>query len=65
MISACQGYGGACPPAGNPAHRYQITVWALDVDGWPYKADVTSAMILLNLQRHMLAKAELTVTYGR
>ena len=60
-----RGYGGACPPAGSPSHRYQFTVWALDVEGWPYTADLTSAMILVNLQRHMLEKDVLTVTYCR
>jgi Raf kinase inhibitor-like YbhB/YbcL family protein len=28
------GFGGACPPGDKP-HRYQITVWALDVDTCP------------------------------
>lgn len=59
------GYGGACPPAGNPSHRYQFTVWALDVDQLPLTADTSGAMLGFNLRQHMLKKADLTVTYGR
>src|SRR5258707_12573949 len=29
------GYGGPCPPPGDKAHRYQITVFAVDVDKLP------------------------------
>lgn len=59
------GYGGACPPAGNPSHRYQFTVWALDVEQLPLAADSSGAMLGFNLRQHMLDKAELTATYGR
>ena len=59
------GYGGACPPAGNPDHRYQFTVWALDTDKLPLTSDSSGAMIGFYLNGHMLDKAELTVTYGR
>ncbi len=59
------GYGGACPPAGDKAHRYQFTVWALDVEHLPLTADASGAMLGFNLHGHALAKAELMVTYGR
>lgn len=59
------GYGGACPPAGNPAHRYQFTVWALDVEQLPLTADTSGAMLGFNLRLHMLEQAELIATYGR
>jgi Raf kinase inhibitor-like YbhB/YbcL family protein len=59
------GYGGACPPAGTQKHRYQFTVWALDVEQLPLTADTTGAMLGFNLRQHVLAQAELTVTYGR
>ncbi len=59
------GYGGACPPAGSPHHHYQFTVWALDVDHLPLASDATGAMLGFNLHAHVLAKAKLTVVYGR
>ena len=59
------GYGGACPPAGSPDHRYQVTVWALDIDQLPLTADSSGAMLGFYLYQHLLEKAELTVVYGR
>ncbi|MDR3541673.1 MAG: YbhB/YbcL family Raf kinase inhibitor-like protein [Desulfosporosinus sp.] len=59
------GYGGACPPAGNPSHRYQFIVWALDVGKLPLTVESSGAMLGFNLQQHTLGKAELTVKYGR
>lgn len=59
------GYGGACPPVGNPNHRYQFVVWALDIDQLPLTADTSGAMLGFYLHQHSLDKAELTVTYGR
>jgi Raf kinase inhibitor-like YbhB/YbcL family protein len=57
------GYGGPCPPPGNP-HRYFFKFYALDtkLDLKPgaSKADVERAM-----QGHTLAQAELIGKYGR
>jgi hypothetical protein len=57
------GYGGPCPPAGKP-HHYMFTLYALDTQvevpaGAPY-SHVESAM-----QGHVLARGELTASYGR
>ncbi len=59
------GYGGACPPAGDAPHRYQFTIFALDTEKLPLDADASPAMVGFNLQRHALARARITVTYGR
>lgn len=59
------GYGGACPPVGDKAHRYQFTVWALDVAELPLGPDVSAAMVGFYLHKHQLGRADITVTYGR
>jgi Raf kinase inhibitor-like YbhB/YbcL family protein len=61
------GYGGPCPPAGDKPHRYQITVFAVDVDKLPdAKNDAASAALVgFDLHFHTLAKATLTGLYGR
>jgi len=61
------GYGGPCPPAGDKPHRYQITVFAVDVDKLPdATSDAASAALVgFDLHFHTLAKATLTGLYGR
>jgi len=59
------GYGGACPPAGDPPHRYQFTVYALDTERLPLDRDASPAMVGFFLHKHELARARITVTYGR
>lgn len=59
------GYGGACPPAGDKPHRYIFTVYALDVGSLPLGEDATPAMVGFYLHAHTIAKASLTVYYGR
>jgi Raf kinase inhibitor-like YbhB/YbcL family protein len=61
------GYGGPCPPAGDKPHRYQITVFAVDVDKLPFaKNDKASAAAVgFDLHFHAIAKATLTGLYGR
>jgi len=61
------GYGGPCPPPGTKPHRYQITVFAVDV---PKLRDAknnsaTAALVGFDLGSHTLAKATLTGLYGR
>lgn len=59
------GYGGACPPPGNPPHRYIFTVWALDVDKLPLDANASGAMVGFFLNQHAVGKASFTLKYGR
>jgi Raf kinase inhibitor-like YbhB/YbcL family protein len=58
-------YGGPCPPEGDEAHRYIITVHALDVEKLDLAPDTPAAQVGYNLHVHGLAKAELVAKYGR
>jgi Raf kinase inhibitor-like YbhB/YbcL family protein len=57
------GYGGPCPPRGNP-HRYYFKLYALDAElklkSRATKRDVESAM-----QGHILAEGQLMGSYRR
>jgi hypothetical protein len=59
------GYGGACPPPGDKPHRYQFTVWALKTDKLPVDSNASGALVGYMLNSNVIAKAELTATYGR
>ncbi len=59
------GYGGACPPAGAKAHRYQFTVYALDTARLPLAPDTSPAMVGFYIRQHELGKAVITVYYQR
>jgi len=58
-------YGGACPPAEDTAHRYQFTIWALDVDKIPLDENASAAMVGFFFHQHQLSRAVLTTTYDR
>ncbi|PYT65509.1 MAG: YbhB/YbcL family Raf kinase inhibitor-like protein [Acidobacteria bacterium] len=57
------GYGGPCPPPGNP-HRYFFKVYALDAK-LALKAGVTKADVERAMKGHILGQAELIGRYGR
>lgn len=59
------GYGGACPPVVDKPHRYQFTVYALDIEKLPLDANASGAMVGFNLHQHTLAKSSITVYYSR
>lgn len=59
------GYGGACPPQGNKPHRYQFTVYALDIENLPLDENASGAMVGFYLNQHVLAKSTITVYYSR
>ncbi len=59
------GFGGACPPPGDKPHRYQFTVWALSTDKLPIDSNASGALVGYMLHSNVIAKAELTATYGR
>ncbi len=58
------GWGGPCPPPG-PAHRYVFTVYALKVEKLEPPKGATASLLGFLVNDAALAKASLTVTYGR
>lgn len=58
------GYGGPCPPKGDPPHHYVFTVFAVAVAKLPANAQSTPAAVGFNLHYHTLGKATLTGRYG-
>jgi len=59
------GYGGPCPPPGDRPHRYQFTIFAVDVAKLDAEEQSSAAVVGFNLHFHTLAKARLTGLYGR
>jgi Raf kinase inhibitor-like YbhB/YbcL family protein len=58
------GYGGPCPPPGNP-HRYVVTVYALRVETLPLAQGRPAALFDREISGLSLGSAQITVTYGR
>jgi Raf kinase inhibitor-like YbhB/YbcL family protein len=58
------GYGGPCPPPGNP-HHYVVTVYALRIDTLPLAQGRPAALFDREISGSVLGSAQLTVTYGR
>jgi Raf kinase inhibitor-like YbhB/YbcL family protein len=58
------GYGVPCPPKGAKPHRYQFTVFALDVDKLDVNENASAAVFGFNVLAHTLAKATLTGLWG-
>lgn len=59
------GYGGACPPAGDKAHRYIFTVHALKTVRLDLPPDASAAMIGFMIHMNKLDSTSLEVTYSR
>lgn len=58
------GYGGPCPPPG-PAHRYEISVYALDTATLGVPPGGTGALTRFMLRQHTLAIGRAQATWGR
>lgn len=59
------GFGGACPPIGDKAHRYIFTVYALDIESIGLDKNANPALVGYYLNAHSIAKSSLIIYYGR
>jgi Raf kinase inhibitor-like YbhB/YbcL family protein len=59
------GFGGACPPKGDKAHRYQFKLFALDVDQLMIDPKSSDALVGFMLNAHKIGVAELEALYQR
>ncbi|MFG2480091.1 YbhB/YbcL family Raf kinase inhibitor-like protein [Streptomyces fagopyri] len=57
-------FGGAAPPAGDPAHRYLFTVYAVDQEKLGPDTEASPAYVGFNLRFHTLARAQLMGEYA-
>ncbi|WP_320035561.1 YbhB/YbcL family Raf kinase inhibitor-like protein [Halarcobacter sp.] len=58
-------FGGACPPVGDKAHRYEFTIHALDVDKLELDEKTNPAVVGFYLNSHTIEKSTLTAYYKR
>ena len=56
-------YGGPCPPAGDKAHRYVFTVFAVKTDKLDIDATAACVIVCFILHFNTFAKATFTATY--
>jgi Raf kinase inhibitor-like YbhB/YbcL family protein len=59
------GFGGACPPKGDKAHRYIFTGHALKTEKIEAPADASAALIGFMINANRLGQASFTAKYGR
>ncbi len=59
------GFGGACPPVGDKAHRYIFTIYAMDEAKLDLDEKASPAMVGFFLNQHAIAKASLIAYYKR
>ncbi len=59
------GYGGPCPPEGDPPHRYLFTVFAVAKEKLDVTADTSAAVIGFNLHFATLEKASIMGLFKR
>ncbi|WP_152018201.1 YbhB/YbcL family Raf kinase inhibitor-like protein [Aliarcobacter butzleri] len=59
------GFGGACPPVGDKAHRYIFTVHALDIETLGLDKNTNAATIGYYINSHTIAKASIISYYNR
>jgi hypothetical protein len=60
-----KGYGGPCPPEGDKAHRYVVTVYALKTDKLGLDAETNPALVGFMLEQNYIEKASLIFYYSR
>jgi Raf kinase inhibitor-like YbhB/YbcL family protein len=60
-----ESYDGPCPPAGSGVHHYEITLWALDVPSAAVDVNAEPGEVGDYLNKHMIAKAQLTPVFQK
>jgi len=55
------GWGGPCPPQGHGEHRYDFTLYALDVFVWPMGRNLLA--VKESLRSHFLDSAAISSVY--
>lgn len=58
-------YGGPCPPAGDKAHRYIFTLYALKTDRLDLPRNATAALAGFMINANQIGKASFKAKYGR
>ena len=58
------GYGGPCPPPG-PAHRYIITIYALNIPGFNVSREVNPQVLNEHIQKYAIDSASIMALYQR
>jgi hypothetical protein len=58
-------YGGPCPPAGDHAHHYEITVYALKIARLPLDSTASGAALGAALRPNTLSTAKIVGRYER
>lgn len=59
------GYGGPCPPAGDPAHHYIFTLYALGIPSVGLTSGATGGLLGFVVLQNATAKTTFTATFGR
>ncbi len=59
------GFGGACPPIEDKAHKYEFTIYALDVEKLGLTKDTTPAIVGYYINQHTIEKSTITAYYKR
>lgn len=59
------GYSGPCPPIGDNPHRYQITIYALDIENIDIDISTTNAVARYIIHQHILEIKCVEVLYSR
>jgi len=60
-----KGFGGACPPQGDKAHRYILTVYALDVEKLSVPENANPALIGYMIKHHTIIQSSIVSYYKR
>jgi Raf kinase inhibitor-like YbhB/YbcL family protein len=59
------GWGGPCPPVGDPPHRYNFTIYALPVEKVEAPPNAKASLVGFIVNQQALGKASFTGLYGR